>query len=77
MSVTNNFDRKQARVEYQRERVGWYFQPVPTQEKPDPAGALLMGVADSDEARPSPDPQFVAKRCTPQDPRQSLEYLMN
>jgi hypothetical protein len=53
-----------------------YFDPVPTQETLDDVGVLLKE-ADSDGARLSPDAQSAAKRRTPQDPRQSVDCLMN
>jgi len=57
-----------------------YFDPVPTQETDsetlDDVGVLLKE-ADSDGARLSPDAQSAAKTRTPQDPRQSVDYLMN
>ena len=75
MSLTNNFDRTQARVEWHREMMQRCFDDVP-KEVLDAAHALLM-MADGNGAPLTPDPQFAAEGRTPQGNRMSVGYVMN
>jgi hypothetical protein len=77
VSLTNNFDRTQARVEWHREMMQRYFDDVPTQEVVDAAHTLMHMMSDSDGSRLTPDPQFDAERREPQGNRMSVGYVMN